>query len=408
LEDATNNLKQFRTSAERSCKEVQTDDEFNYTRPTSRLGAISPAVHIFDGPASHRIIPGSFKGCNYAAGMSQESLVRPSSIKNNNRIKIPASGEKVHMSFVTEHGQSTTPKTVFKISKDKETGAPFITSSSHESLAKNESKSGSSTSIASEVGKANEQPSATPQRQKSEGTSDVVEKIKKPYTKVERVRKKRSMFEKASTTDPAPTSLSRKTAAKSKQTVKPETETKQVLPQENMEPKVQATAKKSQIKSVSKSFPSVVPRTSKEKSKSQTEEVKAEQIEKILETCESSTSVSSNERGLFGHKMTSKSNVQKASSGLKISKVKAPKKESTAEVITEEMAPPPGELRRRFSEDSISSEASISSDSSSKSSLVRQRAAQWKEKETGNPNAKLPIPVQTGRRDKSRSRDSHR
>lgn len=29
-------------------------------------------------------------------------------------------------------------------------------------------------------------------------------------TKVERVRKKRSMFEKASTTDPAPTSLSRK------------------------------------------------------------------------------------------------------------------------------------------------------------------------------------------------------
>jgi hypothetical protein len=49
--------------------------------------------------------------------MSQESLVRPSSIKNTNRIKIPASGEKVHMSFVTEHGQSTTPKTVFKISK---------------------------------------------------------------------------------------------------------------------------------------------------------------------------------------------------------------------------------------------------------------------------------------------------
>ena len=61
-----------------------------------------------------------------------------------------------------------------------------------------------------------------------------------------------------------------------------------------------------------------VPRTSKEKSKSQTEEVKAEQIEKILETCESSTSVSSNERGLFGHKMTNKSNVQKASSGLKV------------------------------------------------------------------------------------------
>jgi hypothetical protein len=61
LEEATNNFKQFRTSSERSCKEVQTDDEFNYTRPTSRLGAISPAVHIFDGPASHRIIPGSFK-----------------------------------------------------------------------------------------------------------------------------------------------------------------------------------------------------------------------------------------------------------------------------------------------------------------------------------------------------------
>ena len=53
-----------------------------------------------------------------------------------------------------------------------------------------------------------------------------------------------------------------------------------------------------------------------------------------------------------------------------ISKVKAPKKESTAEVITEEMAPPPGELRRRFSEDSISSEASISSDSSSKVCVI--------------------------------------
>ena len=55
--------------------EVQTDDE-PLSRPTSRLserfGAISPAVHVFEhGPASHRIIPGGFRGCNYAAGMQQ-------------------------------------------------------------------------------------------------------------------------------------------------------------------------------------------------------------------------------------------------------------------------------------------------------------------------------------------------
>lgn len=51
-----------------------------------------------------------------------------------------------------------------------------------------------------------------------------------------------------------------------------------------------------------------VPRTSKEKSKSQTEEVKAEQIENILET---------NIEDIL-HKMTTKSNVQKASTGLKV------------------------------------------------------------------------------------------
>lgn len=61
LDEATSNLSQLRASAERACKEVQTDDDFIVTRPSSRLGAISPAVHIFDGPASHRIIPGSFK-----------------------------------------------------------------------------------------------------------------------------------------------------------------------------------------------------------------------------------------------------------------------------------------------------------------------------------------------------------
>ena len=67
-------------NASKSCHsvEVQTEDEMS--RPVSRLserfGAISPAVHVFDGPASHRIVPGGFRGCNYAAGMQQESLVR--------------------------------------------------------------------------------------------------------------------------------------------------------------------------------------------------------------------------------------------------------------------------------------------------------------------------------------------
>ncbi|CBY19327.1 unnamed protein product [Oikopleura dioica] len=64
-------------------------------------------------------------------------------------------------------------------------------------------------------------------------------------------------------------------------------------------------------------IPPRVPRTSKEKSKTLTEEVKADQIENILKTSESSTSVSSTERGLFGNKMTTKSNVNKASFWIK-------------------------------------------------------------------------------------------
>ena len=147
---------------------VQTDEE-PLSRPTSRIsdrfGAISPAVHVFDGPvkgwnfakndfcqkfllylkclvknefqgklisstifpffneilsnfgaaksvsrcwhflnpgsASHRIVPGGFRGCNYAAGMPQESLVRPSTIKQG-RIKIPANKESFNMTFVQD------------------------------------------------------------------------------------------------------------------------------------------------------------------------------------------------------------------------------------------------------------------------------------------------------------------
>ena len=56
------------------------------SRPTSRFsdryGATSPAVQAvqaFDGQrASHRLIPGNFRGCNFAAGMNQESLLKPS------------------------------------------------------------------------------------------------------------------------------------------------------------------------------------------------------------------------------------------------------------------------------------------------------------------------------------------
>ena len=66
---------------------MQTDDE-PLSRPTSRLserfGAISPAVHVFEhGPASHRIIPGGFRGCNYAAGMQQGTKNELLTKKNN-------------------------------------------------------------------------------------------------------------------------------------------------------------------------------------------------------------------------------------------------------------------------------------------------------------------------------------
>ena len=106
--------------------QVQTDDDL-HSRPASRIseryGAISPAVHVFDGPASHRIVPGGFRGCNYAAGMQQESLVRPSSIKQN-RIKIPASKEGYNMTFVQDVGSKSEPtddqppkKCVIKVTK---------------------------------------------------------------------------------------------------------------------------------------------------------------------------------------------------------------------------------------------------------------------------------------------------
>ncbi|CAG5099602.1 Oidioi.mRNA.OKI2018_I69.XSR.g16596.t2.cds [Oikopleura dioica] len=471
LEEATRNLKQLEKSGKSSSVQVQTDDDFAFhSRPSSRLGAMSPAVHIFDGPASHRIIPGGFKGCNFAAGMSQESLVRPSSIKNQNRIKLPASNEKVQMSFIAEHGQSATAKTVFKISKDKETGAPFITSSSSENstVKVSNSESKSSTSLKAEPEEKPEEKGKEQQRQKSDGTSDVVEKSpKKPYTKVERVRKKRSMFEKASSTAPALSFKKGNTAAaktlnEQPQPPKQEDSKPQTQPSKNSsaldtviaEPqKLQLEnsqkTKKSQIKSISKSFPSVVPRKEQKAMPSKVEKI--EKIENIVETLETSTSVNSTDKGFLGHTITTKSKVKKASSESKISKVKSSTKNKEENIpvdVPVDDIPPPGELRRRFSEDSISSEASVSSDSSSRlkrthvilldtglkpvtphqvvpvgqeavinldeissnteSSLVRQRAAIWKEKETGNPNAKLPIPVQTGARGKSRSRDSRR
>ena len=62
--------------------EVQTDED-PMSRPNSRFsdrfGATTPVIQVFqDTPRTHRIVPGGFRGCNYAAGMNQESLVRPS------------------------------------------------------------------------------------------------------------------------------------------------------------------------------------------------------------------------------------------------------------------------------------------------------------------------------------------
>ena len=81
LKSAKKILKNYEKETSKAEIGIQTDDDYP-SRPTSRIserfGAISPAIQVFDGPRSHRIVPGGFRGCNFAAGMNQESLVRPS------------------------------------------------------------------------------------------------------------------------------------------------------------------------------------------------------------------------------------------------------------------------------------------------------------------------------------------
>ena len=81
LKNAKKILKNYEKEASKAEIGIQTDEEYP-SRPTSRIserfGAISPAIQIFDGPRAHRIVPGGFRGCNFSAGMNQESLVRPS------------------------------------------------------------------------------------------------------------------------------------------------------------------------------------------------------------------------------------------------------------------------------------------------------------------------------------------
>ena len=86
LKSAKKILKNYEKEASKAEIGIQTDEEYP-SRPTSRIserfGAISPAIQIFDGPRAHRIVPGGFRGCNFSAGMQQESLVRPSRYKND-------------------------------------------------------------------------------------------------------------------------------------------------------------------------------------------------------------------------------------------------------------------------------------------------------------------------------------
>ena len=147
LMSTTMKLQTFETRAKpTSSIQVQTDDE-PLSRPSSRFsdrfGATTPVIQVFqDTPRTHRIVPGGFRGCNYAAGMNQESLVRPSSIKQQ-KIRIPASQDKqINMTFVQDvtDGQSegkSDKKCVLKITKVMDIISCFISFHLKHSTLKN-------------------------------------------------------------------------------------------------------------------------------------------------------------------------------------------------------------------------------------------------------------------------------
>jgi len=460
-------LKNYEKEASKAEIGIQTDEDYP-SRPTSRIserfGAISPAIQIFDGPRAHRIVPGGFRGAglnNFSAGMQQESLVRPSSIKQQ-RIKIPppastsSSDKQISMTFVhdindasgnSDNGSSGKDdrKCVLKITKDKQTGAPVIvpnaapqsppTQSSSKlspplsgpqqvalktkennqqtiKLVKNE-QSGK-IQVSQEVTHIQQtEPSAPIGRNVTSTTSEESEskmsesdldskkskspeKSQKIYTKVERVRKKRNVFERAASAFEKADQVQKTSRRFIQSTMESANEkTSKLGKQEVSDMVVEASSTFSRNGSVRTSKRSV---RSHSRQSSLAGDVSDGHISTSVHIAGASSGVTLS-KSISTESITSGRTSKTGSSSLSnLSSISTPSptalnnpatktiQQNDATKIEEESV-----AEKECTTDAARSQACMSPDSDAKSSLVRQRAAQWKEKEA--LGGRLPIPV---------------